>query len=85
MRGGNPAPGPLGDDRPVRECVACGQHDNHPRCQVQVTQTDWVGYHPDCHQHAVGDADCHPQCAGGAAPGPGVAMLAAITEHHEKG
>lgn len=75
----------ISDERPVRDCVACGQRDDHPRCQVQVTDTDWVLYHPDCHQHVAGDAVCHPQCAGGNTPGPGLKMLVAITDHHAKG
>lgn len=76
----------IADDRPVRDCAACGQHDDHPRCSEFDEHLRCVAdYHPDCHQALRGDADCHPQCAGGTTPGPGAAMLAAITAHHEKG
>lgn len=68
----------IGGDRPQRDCLGCGHADDHPRCQVQVSIDSWALYHPDCHHSMHGDMDCHPQCNGGARPGPGRDMLSAI-------
>ena len=73
----------IGGDRPMRTCIGCGQTDDHPRCIVQITATEDVTWHPDCHQIAAGDMDCHPQCAGGAHEGKtGLAMLQHIIDYH---
>lgn len=54
--------------RPLREpCVACGGEDDHPRCDVQVTPTEFVSWHHDCHFRAKGlvpagqEFSCHPE------------------------
>jgi len=50
----------IGDDRPLRGCLACGQADDHPRHSVQVDPEHWADFHLDC--HAASAPPC-PECA----------------------
>lgn len=44
---------------PVRNCVACGQVDDHPRCQTVLPDGSSLYFHHDC--HALLDPPC-PSC-----------------------
>lgn len=44
---------------PTRPCIACGKHDDHPRCQVVLPDGSSAFYHHDC--HALMDPPC-PGC-----------------------
>lgn len=36
-------------DRPTRPCIACGQHDDHPRHEVVLPDFSSILVHLDCH------------------------------------
>lgn len=50
----------IGNDRPQRTCIACGQTDDHPRHSVQIDPERWADFHLDC--HARMDPPCR-ECA----------------------
>lgn len=45
---------------PVRNCLACGARDDHPRCQTVLPDGSSAFFHHDC--HALMDPPC-PSCA----------------------
>jgi hypothetical protein len=49
----------IGDDRVKTTCLACGQHDDHPKHGVQVDPERWADFHLDC--HALMSPPC-PSC-----------------------
>lgn len=72
----------IGGGRPVRPCVACGQHDDHPRDQVDLGGGETAYYHIDCHA-LMGCESCKWQ-ADAAAGATGQGMLDAIISLHEQ-
>lgn len=46
---------------PIRGCVACGQHDDHPRHVIANGSTS-IPFHMDCHA-ATGCVTCQQQIA----------------------
>jgi hypothetical protein len=40
---------PAGPANPVRNCLACGQTDDHPRHVVDLGEGREVSFHMDCH------------------------------------
>lgn len=50
----------IGQGRPVRWCIACGQADDHPRHAVQLDDGSggFVDWHFDCHAMVTGCPTC---------------------------
>lgn len=43
---------------PQRNCLACGQIDDHPRCQVVLEDGSSAYWHMDCHARVTGCQAC---------------------------
>lgn len=77
---------------PVRNCIGCGQRDDHPRHVVVVGEAE-VPWHMDCHVITTGCAICEYQLAavGGVDGNPKgealrahlVSLQPAVVEHIE--
>lgn len=70
----------MGGGRPVRPCIACGQHDDHPRHVIDLGGGETSMFHLDCHA-LMGCETCKPQAAA-AAGATGHGMLDAIIALH---
>ena len=64
----------IGGGRAVRGCIGCGQHDDHPRHQIDTGADLPILWHLDCHANA-GCESCAAQVAGLPAGGTGSKML----------
>lgn len=68
-------------DLPMRSCVVCGQHDDHPRCLVDDGTGADLNYHKDCHRNAFGDLPCHAVLTAGGDGLKGDALRAHIVKN----
>lgn len=39
-------------EHPVRNCLGCGQVDDHPRHRVRLPRDQYVEWHMDCHSRS---------------------------------
>jgi hypothetical protein len=67
-------------DHPIRNCLGCGQQDDHPRHHVVLQDGSSALWHNDCHSRASGCPECTAvvNSAGGA---QGDELRAHIVEH----
>lgn len=49
--------------KPIRLCIGCGQHDDHPRHVIHMKGQPGAMWHMDCHVLATGCETCKRQIA----------------------